>query len=65
MTTSAAELQKLFDAKDKHLNNSIIYHANVERYSPLLRFFDASHFTAILPANASYLPWNDAYGSGR
>ena len=53
LTPSAAELQNLFDAKDKRLNNSIIYHPNVEKYSPLLGFFDASHFTAILPANAS------------
>ena len=50
---SAIELQALFDAKDKRLNNSICYCPDVERYSPLLGFLDSSHFTAILPVNSS------------
>ena len=42
---SATQLQGLFDAKDKRLNNSIAYYPHVERYSP---FWDSLiHHTSL------------------
>ena len=49
VNSSSVEIERLFQQKDRRMNNHIKYLPSVEDYPAIRGFFDSSHFTALLP----------------
>ena len=49
VNSSCVEIERLFQQKDRRINNHIKYLPLVEEYPAIRGFFDSSHFTALLP----------------
>ena len=49
VSSSSLEIERLFQQKDRRMNNHIKYLPLVEEYPTIRGFFDSSHFTALLP----------------
>ena len=65
VNSSSVEIERLFQQKDRRMNNHIEYLPSVEDYPAIRGFLDSSHFTALLPTmSTSHFFSNPLYHLG-